>query len=91
MMIWRYAYLRQYSTAFLKITGLRLNEFADLLDDMLPCFAAAAQTRLHRTTAVAPAGVGGSRLGVDRRHLAAQALVPPARIMIVRPGDSVAR
>ena len=31
-MICRYDYLRQYPTVFLKMTGLRLNEFADLLE-----------------------------------------------------------
>jgi hypothetical protein len=38
-MICRYDYLRRYPTVFLKMTGLRLNEFADLLDDMLLRFA----------------------------------------------------
>jgi len=41
--------LRRYPTVFLKMTGLRLNEFADLLDDMLPRFAAAEQARLQRS------------------------------------------
>jgi hypothetical protein len=48
-MICRYDHLRRYPTVFLKMTGLRLNEFASLLDDMLPRFATAEQTRLHRT------------------------------------------
>jgi hypothetical protein len=48
-MICRYDYLRRYPTVFLKMTGLRLNEFADLLDDMLPRVASAEQTRLQRT------------------------------------------
>jgi len=47
-MICRYDCLRDYPTVFLKMTGLRLNEFASLLDDMLPRFAAAEQRRLHR-------------------------------------------
>jgi len=34
--ICRYDNLRRYPTVFLKMTGLRLNEFAELLDDMLP-------------------------------------------------------
>ena len=38
-MICRFDNLRRYPTVFLKMTGLRLNEFADLLDDMLPRFA----------------------------------------------------
>lgn len=48
-MICRYDYLRRYPTVFLKMTGLRLNEFADLLDDMLPRLAGAEQKRLYRT------------------------------------------
>lgn len=47
-MICRFDYLRRYPTVFLKMTGLRLNEFADLLDDMLPRFAQAEQARLER-------------------------------------------
>jgi DDE superfamily endonuclease/Helix-turn-helix of DDE superfamily endonuclease len=47
-MICRYDNLRRYPTVFLKMTGLRLNEFADLLDDMLPRFVEAEQTRLQR-------------------------------------------
>jgi hypothetical protein len=47
-MICRFDYLRRYPTVFLKMTGLHLNEFADLLDDMLPRFASAEQARLER-------------------------------------------
>src|SRR6266542_2228964 len=47
-MIGRFDYLRRYPTVFLKMTGLRLNEVADLLDDMLPRFASAEHTRLER-------------------------------------------
>lgn len=47
-MICRYDTLRRYPSVFLKMTGLRLNEFADLLDDMLPRFASAEQQRLQR-------------------------------------------
>ncbi|MBK9944489.1 MAG: transposase family protein [Kouleothrix sp.] len=49
-MICRFDNLRRYPTVFLKMTGLRLNEFADLLNDMLPRFAKAEQTRLQRPT-----------------------------------------
>jgi len=35
-MICRYDHLRRYPTVFLKMTGLRLNEFETLLTDMLP-------------------------------------------------------
>jgi len=58
-MICRYDYLRRYPTVFLKMTGLRLNEFADLLDDMLPRVASAEQTRLHRTNR--RRAIGGGR------------------------------
>jgi DDE superfamily endonuclease/Helix-turn-helix of DDE superfamily endonuclease len=47
-MICRYDNLRRYPSVFQKMTGLRLNEFAELLDDMLPRFAQAEQTRLER-------------------------------------------
>ncbi len=43
-----YDNLRRYPTVFVKMTGLRLNEFASLLDDMLPRFAQAEQSRLQR-------------------------------------------
>lgn len=58
-MICRYDYLHRYPTVFLKMTGLRLNEFADLLDDMLPRFASAEQTRLRRATRHRAPGVVG--------------------------------
>lgn len=48
-MICRHDNLRRYPTVFLKMTGLRLNEFASLLDDLLPHFAKAEQKRLYRT------------------------------------------
>jgi hypothetical protein len=48
-MICRSDYLRRYPTVFLKMTGLRLNEFADLLNDLLPRLATAEQTRLRRS------------------------------------------
>ena len=47
-MICRFDYLRRYPDVFLKMTGLRLNEFASLLDDMLPRLASAEHTRLER-------------------------------------------
>jgi hypothetical protein len=47
-MICRFDNLRRYPTVFQKMTGLRLNEFASLLDDMLPRFAEAELSRLQR-------------------------------------------
>lgn len=58
-MICRFDNLRRYPTVFLKMTGLRLNEFADLLDDMLPRLATAQQARLHRSTR--RRAIGGGR------------------------------
>src|SRR5215475_15599177 len=48
-MICRYDYLSRYPSVFLQMTGLRLNEFAELLTDILPRFAAAEQRRLARS------------------------------------------
>ena len=58
-MICRYDNLRRYPTVFLKMTGLRLNEFASLLDDMLPRFVTATHQRLHRTNR--QRAIGGGR------------------------------
>lgn len=51
-MICRFDHVRQYPTVFLKLTGLRLNEVADLLTDLLPRFATAQQRRRDRATRV---------------------------------------
>jgi hypothetical protein len=48
-MICRYDYLSRYPNVFLQMTGLRLNEFADLLTDILPRFATAEMHRLARS------------------------------------------
>jgi hypothetical protein len=57
-MICRFDNLRRYPTVFLKMTGLRLSEFADLLDDMLPRFAQAKQARLQRSNRLRAQGAG---------------------------------
>jgi Helix-turn-helix of DDE superfamily endonuclease/DDE superfamily endonuclease len=57
-MICRYDNLRRYPTVFLKMTGLRLNEFASLLDDMLPRLAEAEQARLRRADRQRAIGAG---------------------------------
>lgn len=44
----RYEHLKHYPTVFLKMTGLRSNEFAALVDDLLPQFVQAEQERLSR-------------------------------------------
>src|SRR5689334_20955161 len=48
LMICRYDQLRRYPTVFLKMTGLRINEFEQLLTDMLPDIANAERARLQR-------------------------------------------
>jgi hypothetical protein len=47
-MIMRYEHLNHYPTVFLKMTGLRINEFDTLVDDLLPHFVKAEQERLSR-------------------------------------------
>jgi hypothetical protein len=47
-MICRYDHLRRYPSVFLKMTGLHLNEFEQLLTDMLPRLAEADRARLQR-------------------------------------------
>ena len=57
-MICRYATLSRYPTVFLKMTGLRLAEFEELLIDMLPRFATAQQQRLTRPDRQRALGAG---------------------------------
>ena len=57
-MICQYAYLSQYPTVFLKMTGLHLEEFTGLLDDMLPRVAAAHKQRLARPDRKRAPGAG---------------------------------
>lgn len=47
-MIMRYEYFRQYPQVFLSATGLRVNEFDHVIDDVLPAFMEAEQRRLER-------------------------------------------
>jgi DDE superfamily endonuclease len=57
-MICRYDQLRRYPTVFLKMTGLRLNEFEDLLTDLLPRMADAERVRLQRAARRRAPGAG---------------------------------
>src|SRR5262245_17598601 len=57
-MICRYATLSRYPSVFLKMTGLRLAEFEELLTDVLPRFASAQQQRLKRPDRQRAAGAG---------------------------------
>ena len=47
-MILRYCYLSRHPRVFLTMTGLPVLVFDDLVRDLLPAYAAAAQARLHR-------------------------------------------
>ena len=47
-MILRYDYLQHYPTIFLKVTGLRLNEFQALAKAVLPAYEQAEAQRLYR-------------------------------------------
>jgi hypothetical protein len=49
-MILRYNHLSRFPTTFQAMTGLRLAEFAELLQDVLPLFGAAETKRLTRAT-----------------------------------------
>ena len=57
-MICRYDQLRRHPTVFLKMTGLRVNEFEQLLTDMLPRIADADGARLQRADRRRAAGAG---------------------------------
>jgi DDE superfamily endonuclease/Helix-turn-helix of DDE superfamily endonuclease len=57
-MICRYDQLRRHATVFLKMTGLRINEFEQLLTDMLPQIAEAERARLQRADRRRATGAG---------------------------------
>jgi len=62
----RYYHLKHYPTVFLKMTGLRINEFAGLVDDLLPQFVQAEQARLSRPDRQREMG-GGRPAELDER------------------------
>lgn len=66
-MICRYDQLRQHPTVFLKMTGLRLGEFEQLLTDMLPQIVEAEKTRLQRANRRRAEG-GGRHAGLARTN-----------------------
>jgi hypothetical protein len=47
-MMMQYFYLCRHPTVFLKMTGLRVKEFAELVDDVLPLYCEAEEERLKR-------------------------------------------
>jgi len=57
-MICRYDQLRRHSTVFLKMTGLRVHEFEQLLTDMLPRMVDADRVRLQRADRRRAVGAG---------------------------------
>jgi hypothetical protein len=63
----RYGTLTQHPAVFLKMTGLRLAEFATLVRDVIPRFAAAEQQRLERPQRQREAG-GGRTAELDGRN-----------------------
>jgi hypothetical protein len=65
-MIMRYEHLKHHANVFLKMTGLRSNEFAALVDDLLPQFAQAEQERLSRPDRQRDIG-GGRNTELDGR------------------------
>jgi hypothetical protein len=65
-MMMRYRYLKQHTTVFLKMTGLRLTEFDALIDDILPQFVQAEYERLQRPDRQRDIG-GGRQSKLDER------------------------
>lgn len=68
-MIARYDNLGRYPSVFLRLTGLRVNEFEQLLDDMLPRFADQERTckeRLNRKRAI---GAGRHKALLFTNHI----------------------
>jgi hypothetical protein len=59
-MICRYDQLHRYPTVFLKMTGLGLNEFEQLLTEMLPHIAEADLARLRRADRRRAPGAAGT-------------------------------
>jgi DDE superfamily endonuclease len=57
-MILRYRHLSRFPRVFKAMTGVDVPEFDTLVRDILPRFAAAEQTRLHRLTRHRAAGAG---------------------------------
>jgi hypothetical protein len=62
-----YFHLKQHPNVFLKLTGLRINEFNDLLIDLVPAFRAAEMRRLARPERQRAEG-GGRSAQLDGIH-----------------------
>jgi len=57
-MMMRYAWLSRYPVVFQSVTGLRVGEFDQLVDDVLPMYAATEQARLERAERQRAMGAG---------------------------------
>ena len=62
----RYEYLKQHTVVFLKMTGLHINEFDRLMDDVLPQFIEAERERLTHPKRQRAIG-GGRNSRLDER------------------------
>ncbi len=58
-MMMKYYYLSQYPTVFLKMTGLRVKEFKQLVKDVMPMYKMSEEERLERPDR--QRGLGGGR------------------------------
>ena len=65
-MIMRYEHLKHHTAVFLKMTGLRINEFDRLIEDVLPQFIEAERERLHHPNRQRDLG-GGRNPTLDER------------------------
>ena len=65
-MIFRYHHLRHHASVFLAVTGLQLNEFDQLVNDLLPSYGEAEQERLERPERQRAIG-GGRDFALDAR------------------------
>jgi len=62
----RYEHLKHHTAVFLKMTGLRINEFDRLIEDVLPQFIEAERERLHHPNRQRDLG-GGRNPTLDER------------------------
>lgn len=68
-MIMRYGWVSQHPQVFLAMTGLRVSEFDELVDDVLPAYAAAEEARLERPGRERALGAGHPFALSMRDHL----------------------
>jgi hypothetical protein len=60
-MIFRYYHIRQHARVFRAVTGLTLNEYEDLVDQVLPRLGVAEQKRLQAQRSERQRAIGGGR------------------------------